>query len=76
MLVERLDEALVGTTFFCCWDYTKDTLLTSEVGVGAGGVAGGLAIAALDLSRSERCRKDLLVLDLKVCCCRRPCTSL
>jgi hypothetical protein len=42
MLVERLDEAPVGTTFFCGWGCTEDTLLTLEVGVVAGGVTGGL----------------------------------
>jgi hypothetical protein len=76
MLVEWLDETPVGTTFFCYWDCTKDTLLTSKVGVVAGGVAGGLATSALDLSMSERCGKDLPVLDPNVYCCRRPCTSL
>jgi hypothetical protein len=58
MLVERLYEALVETTFFYCWGCTGDTLLTLEVGVvavAAGGVAGGLAIGALGLSKSERC---------------------
>jgi hypothetical protein len=76
MLVERLDEAPVETTFFCGWDYTKDTLLTSEVGVVAGGVAGGLATGALGLSRLERCGKDLPGLDLKFCYFRCSCTSL
>jgi hypothetical protein len=58
MLVERFDEALVETTFLCCWSCTEDTLLTSEVGVvdvAVGGVTGGLAIGALGLSKSERC---------------------
>jgi hypothetical protein len=76
MLVEQLDEALVETTFLCSWDYTEDTLLTLEVGVVAGGVADGLATCILGLLRSERCRKDLLGLDLKFCCCHHPCTSL
>jgi hypothetical protein len=76
MLVEWLDEATIETTFFYGWDYTEDTLLTSEVGVVAGGVAGGLATGALGLSRSQRCGKDLPGLDLKFCCYRRPCTSL
>jgi hypothetical protein len=76
MLVERLDEAPVETTFFCGWDCTEDTLLTSEVGVIAGSIAGGLATGALGLLRSERYGKDLPGLDLKFCCCRRPCTSL
>ena len=78
MLVERLDEALVEGTFFCGWGYTDDTLLTSEVGVieaAAGNVPGGLATGALGLSMSERCEKDLLVMDLKDYCCWRPCTS-
>jgi hypothetical protein len=76
MLVERLDEAPVETTFFYGWDCTEDTLLTLKVGAVAGIVIGGLATGALGLSRSERCRKDLPRLDLKFCCCRRPCTSL
>jgi hypothetical protein len=76
MLVEWLNEALVETTFFGGWNYTEDTLLTWEVGVVAGGIAGGLAVGALGLSRSERCGKDLPGLDLKFCCCRRPYTSL
>jgi hypothetical protein len=76
MLVEQLDEAPVGTTFFCYWNCTEDTLLTSEVGVVAGGVASGLATGALGLSRSEDCGKDLLVLDLKFYCCHCPYTSL
>ena len=41
--------------FLCCWARTVDTLLTSEAGAGAGGVAGGLAIGALGFSTSERC---------------------
>jgi hypothetical protein len=76
MLVERLNEALVETTFFYGWNCTEDALLTSEVGVVAGGVAGGLATCALGLSRPERCGKDLPGLDLKFCCRRRPCASL
>jgi hypothetical protein len=40
--VVRLDKAPVETTFFYGWDCTEDTLLTSEVGVVAGGVTGGL----------------------------------
>jgi hypothetical protein len=75
MLVERLDEAPLGTTFLCGWGCTEDILLTSEVGVVAGGVASGVAIGALGLLRSEHCEKDLPGLDLKFCCCRRPCTS-
>jgi hypothetical protein len=75
MLVEWLDEAPIGTTFFCCWDYTEDTLLTLEVGVVVGDVTGGFATGALGLSRCEHCGKDLPVLDLKVCYCRYPCTS-
>ena len=80
MLMEQFDEALVETTFFCGWDCIEDTLLTSEVGVvvavaAAGNVAGGLATGALGLSMSERCEKDLLVMDLKDYCCWRPCTS-
>src|SRR6185503_9944372 len=80
MLMEQFDEALVETTFFCGWDCIEDTLLTSEVGVvvavaAAGNVAGGLATGALDLSMSGRCGKDFPELDLKDCCCRRPCTS-
>jgi hypothetical protein len=67
MLVERLDEAPVETTFFGGWDCTKDTLLTSEVGVVAGSVTDGLARCDLGLSRSERYGKDLLGLDLKFC---------
>jgi hypothetical protein len=59
MLVERLDEVPVETTFFCGWFCIDDALLTSKVGVVSGGVAGGLATCALGLSRSERCRKDL-----------------
>jgi hypothetical protein len=58
MLVEQLYEALVETTFFCCWGCTEDTLLTSEVGVvvvAAGGVAGDLATGALGLLKSECC---------------------
>jgi hypothetical protein len=76
MLVKRLDEAPIRTTFLCYWDYTEDTLLTSEVGAVAGGVAGGLATDALGLSRSKCCGKDLPVLDLKVCCHHHPYTSL
>ena len=79
MLVERLDEAPVGTTFFYDWGCTEDTLLTSEVDVveadTTGDVADGLATGALGLSMSERCEKDLLVMDLKDYCCWRPCTS-
>ena len=79
MLVERLDEALVEGTFFCGWGYTDDTLLTSEVDVveadTTGDVADGLATGALNLLISKRCKKDLPVLDLKDCCCWRPCTS-
>jgi hypothetical protein len=55
MLVEQLDEARVEITFFCGWDCIEDTLLTSEVGVVAGGVSGGLVAGALGLLRSERC---------------------
>jgi hypothetical protein len=76
MSMDRLDEAPVQTTFFCSWDYTEDTLLTSEVDIAAGGVTGGFATVALGLSRSERCRKDLPGLDLKFYFCHRPCTSL
>ena len=61
--------------FLCCWACTVDTLLTSEAGAGAGGVAGGLATGALGLSMSGHCGKDFPELDLKDCCCRRPCTS-
>ena len=78
MLVERLDEALVETIFFCGWGCTEDTLLTSEVGVVvaiAGNVARGLATGALGLSMSRHCGNDFPELDLKDCCCRRPCTS-
>ena len=78
MLMERLDKALVEGTFVCGWGCTDDTLLTSEVGVVkavAGNVAGGLATGALGLSMLEHCEKDLPVLDLKCCCCWRPCTS-
>jgi len=53
MLVERLDEALVGTTFFYNWGCTEDTLLTSKVGVveadAVGNVTDGLATGALGL---------------------------
>jgi hypothetical protein len=55
MLVEQLDEAPVETTFFFCWNCTEDTLLTSEVGVITGGIAGGLATGAVGLLRSEHC---------------------
>jgi hypothetical protein len=76
MLVERLDEALVETTFFYGWDYTEDTLLTLEVGVVASCVASGLAIGTLGLSRLECRGKDLLGLDLKFHCCHHPFASL
>ena len=80
MLVERLDEALVETIFFCGWGCTEDTLLTSEVGVVvaiASNVARGLATGALGLSMSEHYVKDFHVLDLKACCCCwSPYTSL
>ena len=53
MLVEWLDEAPVGTTFFYDWGCTEDTLLTSEVDVveadTTGDVTDGLATGALGL---------------------------
>jgi hypothetical protein len=78
VLLEQLDEAAGGAIFLCCWDCIEDALLTTGSGLGviAGCIAGGLATGALGLSRSECYEKDLLVLDLKVCYCRHPCTSL
>ena len=79
MLVEWLDEAPVGTTFFYDWGCTEDTLLTSEVDVVEADttydVTDGLATSALGLLISKRCKKDLPVLDLKDCCCWHPYTS-
>ena len=79
MSVERLDEALEETTFFCGFSCTEDTLLTSEVDVVEADttydVTDGLATSALGLLISKRYKKDLPVLDLKDCCCWRPYTS-